>query len=163
MPGGRRKSREILFRVLYETEQTGEDPLEALEFAFGRYRVTQDGRSHALSVIETFRARREDIDRMLRDRLAHWQIERLSTVVRSILRLSLAELLGSEVPARVALDQAVELAKKYGEEGADGFVNGVLDPIAGELRPGEMRQDPVNGRAGRRREGTSEAAGPENG
>jgi N utilization substance protein B len=63
-------------------------------------------------------------------------------VVRTVLRLAAAELLGAaEVPARVILDQAVELAKKYGEEGADKFVNGVLDPIAALHRPREIRHD----------------------
>jgi N utilization substance protein B len=139
LPGGRPKSREILFRVLFETEINGEPPLEALEYAFGRYRLTEDGRDHAMRLLGLVVSRREECDRLVRSHLANWEPERLSTVVRTILRLSTAELLGApEVPARVVLDQAVELAKKYGEDGADGFVNGVLDPIAAQLRPTEL-------------------------
>jgi transcription antitermination protein NusB len=140
LPGGRRKGREILFRVLYETSITGEDPLEALEYAFGRYRVSADGRDHAVRVLQAWLERRETLDMLVMDHLANWEMDRLSSVVRSILRLASAELAGApDVPARVILDEAVMLAKKYGEEGADAFVNGVLDPIGQKLRPQELR------------------------
>jgi N utilization substance protein B len=142
LPGGRRKSREIVFRVLYETDISGEDPLEALEYALGRYRLTEDGREHAVALLRAWWTRREQIDGMLRSTLARWDLARLSPVVRAVLRLSTAELLeAGDVPARVIFDQAVELAKKYGEEGADGFVNGVLDPIGAVLRPKEITGD----------------------
>jgi len=141
LPGGRRKAREILFRVLFETAASGEDPLEALEYAFGRYRLTEDGREHAVVLLEVCTRERGRIDELLQERLANWDLGRLSGVVRAVLRLGTAELLGAgDVPARVILDQAVELAKKYGEEGADGFVNGVLDPVAQSLRPHELNR-----------------------
>jgi transcription antitermination protein NusB len=140
LPGGRRKAREILFRVLYETSISREDPLEALEYAFGRYRVSEDGRDHAVRVLQAWIEARVRIDALVREHLARWEMDRLSPVVRSILRLATAELAGApEVPARVILDEAVELAKKYGEEGSDAFVNGVLDPIGLKLRANELR------------------------
>ena len=59
-------------------------------------------------------------------------------MVRSALRLAVTEFLASDdVDARVAIDEAIELTRKYGEEDAAGFVNGVLDPIARRLRAGE--------------------------
>jgi transcription antitermination protein NusB len=146
LPGGRWKAREILFRVVFEIETSGEDPLEALEYAFGRYRVTEDGRNHAMFLLRLWMDERERIDLILRDHLTNWEIGRLSAVVRTVLRLAAAELLGAaEVPARVILDQAVELAKKYGEEGAEKFVNGVLDPIALLHRPREIRGNGSDG------------------
>lgn len=140
LPGGRRKSREILFRVLFEAEVSAEDPLELLEYTLGRYRLTADGRDYVIGIMQIWAARREEIDARLRARLTNWDLRRLSITVRSVLRLAVAELSDpSGVPARVVLDEAVELARKYGEEGAGAFVNGVLDPIASELRPGELR------------------------
>jgi transcription antitermination protein NusB len=140
LPGGRRKSREILFRVLFEAEVGGEDPLELLEYTLGRYRLTADGRDYVVHVVQLFSARREEIDERIRARLTNWDPKRLSVTVRSVLRLAVAELSDPRgVPARVILDQAVELARKYGEDGAEGFVNGVLDPIGLELRPAELR------------------------
>ncbi len=139
LPGGRRKSREILFRVLFEADVGGEDPRELLDYALGRYHLTEDGRDYAVRVLGRQAAEREEIDERIRSRLAHWEMHRLSAVVRTILRLAVAELREpSEVPARVVLDQAIELAKRYGEDGSDGFVNGVLDPIAQALRPAEL-------------------------
>jgi transcription antitermination protein NusB len=136
--GGRQKSREIVFRILYETEISGEDPLEALEFALARYRLTADGRDHALLLCRLYLEHREEIDRKIRAHLQNWDMKRLSGVARSLLRLAAAELIGArDVPGRVILDQAVELGKKYGEEGSEGFVNGVLDPILAEVRPEE--------------------------
>lgn len=140
MPGGRPKSREIVFRILYETQISGEDPREVLEFALGRYRLTPDGREHALRLCGLCLAREGEIEARIRSHLMNWDFSRLSGVVRAVLRLSAAELIGApDVPGRVILDQAVELARKYGEEGADAFVNGVLDPILAEERPGEVR------------------------
>lgn len=143
LPGGRRKSREILFRVLFEAAVSGEDPLELLEYTLGRYRLTSDGRDYVVSVVQRWSAQQAEIDERIRARLTHWDPKRLSVTVRTLLRLAVTELADpAGVPARVVLDQAVELARKYGEEGADGFVNGVLDPIARELRPAELSGKP---------------------
>jgi transcription antitermination protein NusB len=139
LPGGRRKSREILFRVMFEAEIGGEEPRELLDYALGRYHLTEDGRDYAVRVLQRQNAEGAQIDERIRARLANWEMHRLSAVVRTVLRLAVAELREpSEVPARVVLDQAIELAKRYGEEGSDAFVNGVLDPIAVELRPEEL-------------------------
>lgn len=139
MPGGRRKAREIVFRVLFETDIVAEDPLETLEYALARYRLTEDGRDHAVRLLTAWRSHRTEIDELLRSKLSHWDLERLSAVVRSVLRVATAELVAvKETPARVILDEAVELARKYGEPGADGFVNGVLDPIGALYRPDEV-------------------------
>lgn len=139
LPGGRRKSREILFRVLFEAEVGGEEPRELLDYALARYHLTEDGRDYVVRVLERREAARDGIDERIRARLDNWEMRRLSVVVRTILRLAVTELLEPPgVPARVVLDQAIEMAKKYGEDGSDAFVNGVLDPIAVELRPAEL-------------------------
>ncbi len=136
--GGRRKAREILFRVYFETDVTGDDPREVLEYALGRYRLTEEARDYAVRTLEAGVAARAEIDAHLRGGLRDWSLERISTVVRSALRLAVTEFLASDdVDARVAIDEAIELTRKYGEEDAAGFVNGVLDPIARRLRAGE--------------------------
>jgi N utilization substance protein B len=140
MQGGRRKAREILFRALYESEVGGEDLREALEYSLGRYHLREDARDHVVDLAAFLAQHRAEIDRRLQKQLAHWALDRVSLVVRSILRLASAELMISrEIPVEVILDQAIRLAHRYGEEGAASFVNGVLDPIAAELRPEEER------------------------
>lgn len=146
MRGGRRKAREILFRVLFETEISGDDPLEALEESLARYHLTEDGRDYAVRLARLIGARRAQIDGFLERGLVHWEIRRVSVVVRCLLRLACLELLeAADVPAAVILDQAVELAKRYGEDGADAFVNGVLDPIGAVLRPEELGKEERRG------------------
>ena len=64
----------------------------------------------------------------------HWRLERMGKVDRNILRLATRELIAlADVPRRVTLNEAVELAKRYGSEGSAGFVNGILDRIAADL------------------------------
>jgi transcription antitermination protein NusB len=76
-------------------------------------------------------AHRDEIDALLRHHSQAWRIERMATVDRNVLRLCVFELrFGGDVPKAVALDEAVELAKKYGSDGSAAFVNGVLDRIA---------------------------------
>jgi N utilization substance protein B len=142
MPGGRRKAREVVFRAVFETEITGDDLVEILEYALGRYRLTEDGRDHAIRLARHLRSRRTELRERIAARLQHWEFGRLSAVVRAILLVAVAELEGTEVPVEVVLDEAVELAHRYGEEDSAKFVNGVLDPIAAGLRPGEERGRP---------------------
>lgn len=140
MLGGRRKAREICLRVLYETDITGDDILVTLEMVLGRYRLNEDGRDYAVYLAGCCSQRIEEIDSRLRASLLRWDLKRVSVMARAILRLATAELLcAPDVPARVILDQAVELAKRYCEEDAEGFVNGVLDPVAESLRGAELR------------------------
>ena len=135
MLGGRHKAREILFRVLFESEISGEDPREVLESNLGRFRLTEEGRDHAVKIVWSFAARRGEVDQLVRDRLQNWTLERLSGVTRALLRLATVELLDApDVPTEVVLDEAIRLARRYGEEESAPFINGVLDPVARAVR-----------------------------
>ena len=135
MRGGRKKSREILFRVLFEVELSHEDLLESLEYSLGRYHLTEDGRDHTILVASEVVRSSEAIDAAISERLDRWDLRRLSTVVRSVLRLATAELrVAPDVATAVILDEAIGLARRYGEDGAGGFVNGVLDRVASDVR-----------------------------
>ena len=140
MQGGRPKAREIVFRALFETEISGDDLLETLEYALSRYHLTPEGHDYAVRLVEVLEQRQSEIDQLIRPRLQKWSFDRLSVVVRALLRRATAELLAADdVPRAVILDQAIANAQRYGEDGADAFVNGVLDRLADELRPGENR------------------------
>ncbi len=140
--GGRTRAREVVFRALYEADLSGDDPVEVLELSLGRFRFTADGRAFALRLAAGFGERRDEVDRILKDLLQHWALERVSAVARAILRVGIAELLSiPETPVLVVLNEAVRLARRYGEEDAGGFVNGVLDAAARRLRPGSLGPD----------------------
>lgn len=129
--GGRPKARELVMRTLYETEITGDDPSEVLALAFGRLRLTEDGRDYAQRLLDAVRRHRRKIDNAISKQLARWDLTRLGTVERAILRLAAAELIYlRDTPVHVVLDEALRLAHRYGDEGAAGLLNGVLDPLA---------------------------------
>ncbi len=93
-----------------------------------------DAREFTDTLVRGFGERQEEIDATIRGVSHHWRIERMTRVDRNILRLATCELLlMKDVPRRVTLNEAIELAKRFGSEGSAGFVNGVLDRIATEL------------------------------
>ena len=75
----------------------------------------------------------EETDRRITQHAAHWRIERMPTVDRNILRLAVYEMMHSDTPAAVVIDEALELARRYSNEESVLFVNGVLDAVHREL------------------------------
>ena len=139
--GGRPKARDLVVRVLYEAEITGDEARDVLDLAFGRFRFTEDGRGYAERLLRAATAHRKRLDATLADVLENWELSRLATVIRAVLRLATAELLYlKETPARVVLDEAVRLAHRYGDDQSAAFVNGVLDPVARRVRAGELER-----------------------
>jgi N utilization substance protein B len=84
----------------------------------------------------------EEVDRRITQHAEHWRLERMPTVDRNILRLAVFEMMYSDTPAAVAIDEALELARRYSNEESVLFVNGVLDAVHRDL----VREE--KGRAG---------------
>jgi N utilization substance protein B len=141
--GGRRKARELVLRALVESDLTGDAVLDVLELSLGKFRLTLEGRDYALRLARSIGGDVSSADEAVGRLLLEWDLKRLGTVERAVLRLAYAELRWhGEVEVRVILDEAVRLAKRYGDEKAGSFVNGVLDPLAFSLRPEELRGGP---------------------
>jgi len=87
----------------------------------------------ALALAEAIVKRRAELDGHIQRAAERWRIERLGIVDRNVLRLATFEIVEGHVPPKVAIDEAVRLAKWFGGEKSPGFVNGVLDRIAREL------------------------------
>jgi N utilization substance protein B len=94
----------------------------------------QEVREHALELISTVRRRQEEIDQKLEEVLLDWKLNRLPRIDRDILRLAVAEMLFLEVPYKVAINEAVEIAKRYSDEAGYRFINGVLRRVTDKLR-----------------------------
>lgn len=93
-----------------------------------------EGREYAEAAVRGAGSELEEVDRVVRAASTNWRLERMSRVDRNILRLGAWELLRrADVPRAVVLDEAVELAKRFGSEDSSAFVNGVLDRIANDL------------------------------
>ncbi|NJP11449.1 MAG: transcription antitermination protein NusB [Leptolyngbyaceae cyanobacterium RU_5_1] len=95
-----------------------------------------DVRTYALEIIRTLKANREEIDQLLTQALVDWQLSRLAVVDRDILRIAVTEMLYLGVPDRIAVNEAVELAKRYSGEDGHRFINGVLRRVTDRVKAG---------------------------
>ncbi len=126
--GSRRQARELALQLLYQTELTGADPADMQLHSDAWQGASQGVRDFADELLRGVMAHREEIDDNLSRQTSHWRLERLAAVDRNILRLALYELMYCEgTPAAVVIDEAIEIAKRFGAEESARFVNGVLD------------------------------------
>jgi N utilization substance protein B len=148
----RRRGRELVLRALYQAEVCGDRLAATWEGALAEVRLPSETRAYAGELCRAIEARSGEVDAALRRHLEHWSFERLGSIDRAVLRLAAAELLVlRDTPARVILDQAVDLARRFGGEESGPFVNGVLDRLARELRPGELKEAATKTRPSGRR------------
>ncbi len=128
--GNRRRARELALALLFELEfHPGQEAARLAAF-WQDHPAPPSARAYAETLARGVVAHREGLDRLIAARAEHWTLARMPLVDRNILRLAVYEFLhGSDVPERVALDEAIELAKAYGGEDSGRFVNGILDRI----------------------------------
>ena len=131
--GERRRARELAFRLLYETEVTGDAPPALLREADDETRLAPGVREYASELLDLVASHREEIDAVLTRHARNWTLERMAATDRAVLRLAIAEMLfRPDIPARVVIDEAIEIARRFGDRESGGFVNGVLDAVRRE-------------------------------
>lgn len=120
--------------MLYQVDLAEVSAEDALRLYWAHLASNKDGEEFATRLVRGCSEGRDEIDGTIRRVSHHWRLERMSRVDRNILRLSTYELVNlADIPRRVTLNEAVELAKRFGSEGSARFVNGVLDRIATDL------------------------------
>ena len=126
----RSKSREYALQLLYQLDVTRAALESTAEEFWAYHRAPVDVRSFADALVRGTRSRLEEIDQRIASCADNWEIGRMAVVDRNILRLGAYELLyTNDIPPKVALNEAVELAKRFGDEESSRFVNGILDGI----------------------------------
>lgn len=135
--GRRRKAREAALQFLYQLDLRGEsDPTASGEEFWSRHAMDVDGRTFADELVRGTKSHETEIDAMIVRFAEHWDLQRMAVVDRNILRLGVYEMLWHpEVPAKVAINEAIEIAKKFGTHESSRFINGMLDRVHKELRP----------------------------
>ena len=135
--GKRRKAREVALQFLYQLDQTGAaDPAPFESDFWKRHPVDEEARAFAASLVRGAKLQQAKIDAIIAESAEHWDLDRMAVVDRNILRMAVYELLCEPgVPAKVAINEAIEIAKKFGTTESSRFINGVLDRIHRELRP----------------------------
>jgi N utilization substance protein B len=135
----RRRARELAFRVIFQADVARVPLREAWALRCEEERPGASPRALVDDVLAVLEARGDEVDGILRQCAEHWALERLAATDRAVLRAALAELLARpETPSRVVLDEAIEIAKRFGAADSGRFVNGVLDRAAKQLRPQEF-------------------------
>ena len=123
----RRKSREYALQMLFQWEMGKQEP-SRIEDGFWKIASAQKStRDFANQLFENAAARAAELDPIISSHAQNWRIERIAAIDRAILRLALAELRATNTPAKVVIDEAVELAKRFSSEDASAFINGILD------------------------------------
>jgi N utilization substance protein B len=132
--GARTSGREAALQILFGIEATGVETERAIGLFWREFGGDPEARSYADETARGVMNEREAVDAIISAASEHWRIERMARVERNVLRLGTWELRHRlDIPRAVILDEAVELAKKFGSEDSGSFVNGVLDRIAQDL------------------------------
>jgi N utilization substance protein B len=129
----RSRAREIVLQVLYQSDLNPDQPDDIRErFIAARLNYNAALADFATKLIEGVREHLEELDRRLEQTAQNWKLSRMSATDRNVLRLGAYELLFTETPGRVAINEAIELAKRYGTNQSAQFVNGILDRLLKE-------------------------------
>ena len=131
MPAHRRRAREIALQALYEMDTSGHEPRAALDRLIEEERVSEATAVFARTLLAGVLSHRTEIDAAIAQAAPAWPIAQISPVDRNIIRLAIREFFVDNLtPVRAAINEAVELAKKYGSDSSSRFVNGVLGSVS---------------------------------
>jgi len=126
----RHKARQIAFQIIYQID-VGKNELEdALSERIGETSLNKAGKSFCQNLVRGTVANLEKIDEIIEQYAIDWQVERIHSVDRNLLRLAIFEMLYcDDIPNKVSLNEAIELAKVFGSDDSAKFINGILDKL----------------------------------
>ncbi|MCA1039184.1 transcription antitermination factor NusB [Bacillus infantis] len=126
----RRTAREKALQALFQIDVSQADPSEAIDHVL----EGEEGDDYLTLLVTGVLENKEEIDNMIKQYLEKWKLERLATVDRNLLRQGVYELKYSkDVPANVVIDEAIEIAKIFGDDQSSRFINGVLSKVKDSL------------------------------
>ncbi len=142
--GTRRKAREAALQFLFQDDFSGEGSDQEGEITdrFGQfcllYQISHKARPYALELLHGIQSRREELDRIISETAVNWRLERIAIMDRNLLRIGVYEMVFTDdVPPQVAINEAVEIAKRFGSGDSPGFINGVLDAVTNHQIKGD--------------------------
>ncbi len=141
--GKRRFSRELALKFLYQLEFNEADFKDQMDSFEDRLSCQEEVKDFMQELVSKVVDHIKEIDLTLQKYSEHWTLERMTVIDRNILRLGVCELMHSQtIPPKVVINEAVEIAKKYGSEESPDFINGILDKIFKEMNRGIV-QSPI--------------------
>ena len=135
--GTRRKSRELALQALYQGELAGQNGLLVFEEFCAHFQVNKKSIPYAKKLLDGVQEKADAINQLICKYAENWRLERMSVIDRNILRLAVYEVhYQDDVPVSVAINEAVEIAKRYSTDDSAPFINGILDSMAKEEASG---------------------------
>jgi N utilization substance protein B len=127
----RRESRELALQILFQKEYVMDLNLDArLNYFVEHFGIKKEVLDYAAKLSRGVELHQAEIDKTIAQNSEHWSLSRMSLIDLNIMRIAGFEILkGGDVPPKVAINEAIELAKKYGNFDSPGFVNGILDSL----------------------------------
>ena len=125
----RSRAREIALQALFQEDLNPQNSLENLGAFLAARLQDEPSREFAKLLVMGVRRNQEELDALLAEKAANWSISRMAATDRNLLRLGAYEIRYGDAPDRVAVDEAIELAKRYGTANSPQFVNGILDKL----------------------------------
>ena len=131
----RRITREKVLQALYAYELSKEPISTIMELVLGDLKSSRDDFEFAIKLVVEVVQREDEIEKIIRAKVAHWEFERIAVIDRLVLRMGICELLYfPEIPPKVTINEAIEVVKAFSTEKSGKFINGVLDAILDDLR-----------------------------
>jgi N utilization substance protein B len=142
--GARRKARECALQMLFQFDVARQPVDELTETYWGEMaEAAEDVRDFATELAVGAISHLDEIDELIRLRTEHWRISRMAVVDRNLLRLAVYEFLHQPgTPRTVAINEALEIARRFSTQEATQFINGILDAIKRDLESGEAGKPP---------------------
>ncbi len=133
MAGRRHKARRIALQALYEVDSVARRPEAVTERLLAEAGLSEENSQFVRELVNGTLKHREEIDRNIQKHAPAWPVDQIAIIDRNILRLAIFEILfDNKVPVRVAVSEAVELAKTFGSDKSSKFVNGVLGVVSAQ-------------------------------
>jgi N utilization substance protein B len=131
MAGGRRKARSVAIQALYEIDSVGHDPDATLQHLFKEIKLNEESAAFTTDLVKGVVRYKEKLDAQIHRFAPAWPVAQIGIIDRNILRLAIYEILiDNKVPEKVAINEAVELAKSYSGDNSPKFINGVLGAVS---------------------------------
>ncbi|MBI4596682.1 MAG: transcription antitermination factor NusB [Candidatus Tectomicrobia bacterium] len=131
----RRKGRELALQMLYQMDITRGEALKSDSFPEIAIELSEEAKKFTQDLIQGITEKQGVLDEIIRKYSLHWSLERMFIIDRNILRMAIFELKYMEdIPPKVTINEAIEIAKRYGTKDSSGFINGILDQVMNDLK-----------------------------
>ena len=142
----RSRGREIALQALYQLDLCGEDQLDSIGEFLRQEESDREARAFAEKLLAGVHEHRGEIDKVIQGVAQNWDIARMAVIDRNVLRLATWELLHCrDIPPKVAINEAIELGKRYSTQNSGAFINGILDKIKSRFADGREPEDARSG------------------